>query len=200
MPPKKQQIWPDVQRLLLKRRDFTDLADRSVANSATAFLAWKAFLIVSYSESAKEQDRCARTVLESLKTFKDLWEDASKFVVALRIFEKASPRLIAEWYCDTELSKEAQNLRVDWALRTIKQLGADVANGRREEKQAKLLAQHMYAMRNAVIAHGAVHTSNQLFQQIVPCFERLTCRVTCASYAIRAEISLEAAMEHLGVK
>lgn len=200
MPPKQQHLWPDVGRLLRKRREFAGLADKSVANSATAFLAWKAFLIVSYDESAKEQDRCAATVINALEKFPELWADAEKFVLALQVFERASPRQVAEWYCDSQLDKQAQEKRVEWARRTIKLLKNDLSAGMKGEKQAERVASHMYAMRNAVIAHAAVHSSDMVFQRIVPCFERLTCRVTCATYALRAGMSLEDANRELEKK
>jgi|ERR1035437_4293991 hypothetical protein len=200
MPLKKQHLWPDVGRLLRKRREFVDLADKSVANSATAFLAWKALLIVSYTESVKEQDRCATTVSNALENFTELWEDADKFVSALQVFERASPRQVAEWYCDSQLDAQAREKRVEWARRTIKLLKSDLSAGTRGKKQAQLVASHMYAMRNAVIAHAAVHSSDMVFQRIVPCFEHLTCRVTCGSYALRAAMSLEDAMRELGIK
>lgn len=186
--------WSDVPRLLRKRRQFADLGDRSLASSVTAFLAWKAFLVVARGSAAgEEKQQCISTVAEVLSQHPGLWTAAEAFGKALRALRQASPAVVTDWYCDAAWDQAKSKRHVEWALRSIREINERIAAGQRTSAEAAILADHMYAMRSAVLAHVSVQSTGNLFQHLVPPFEQLTCRVACAGYAQRAGLDLSAA-------
>ena len=191
-----RRIWPDVARLLQKRREFLDIGDPTLASSVTAFLAWKAFLIVARgSTTGDEKSQCRRVVIEALDLYPALWANATSFVRALRPLQSASVNVVGDWYADPSRSQREVLSRVGWAQRSIGKLHAAMERKERDATFASDIADHAYAIRSAALAHGAVHSTGNLFQLIVPSFEDFVARVACARYASRAKLELIAAYE-----
>lgn len=196
--PARRRPWPDVPRLLTKRSEFRQLlGDPELAGSVTAFIAWKAFLIVARGIAEGDEKRQVREVFRvALSPDRDvLWDAASRFASALRGIALDSPALIAEWYADQAWEPTKRDSSVEWAKRSIRRLSDGLNAKQRLPELAELLADHAYAVRNAVIAHGAVHTNANHFHRVVPAFEQLVCLVTCAGYAARAGLPLTIVLE-----
>ena len=192
--------WPDVPRLLQKRREFQHIGDQSVATSVTAFLAWKAFLIVARgSSSGPEKDQCEALVRRMLFKFPELWPTAENFVRTLKTLSTASSSEIADWYADPSLSKKKIEDRVSWARRSIVNMSGALAVRTHTDSQALELAGHAYAVRSAVLAHGAIHSTGNRFAIVVPAFEDLSSQIASAGYAERADIPLSVAFEECHV-
>lgn len=197
---RSRKPWPDVPRLLQRRRHFQDLGDHSVASSVTAFLAWKAFLIVARgSSSGAEKDQCATLTSSMLSQHSDLWLPAVEFAKALKPLSRQTDMMLGDWYADPALSPREFENRVRWARRSIVKLNKDLSSGDRGEAVSKALTDHAYAIRSAVLAHGAIHSTGNLFELIVPAFEEFVSQVACAGYAERARIPLAEALEECRV-
>lgn len=195
-----RRIWPDVARLLQKRREFRDIRDPNVASSVTAFLAWKAFLIVVRgSATGDEKDQCREVVTRALVEFPILWENAEHFVKSLRPLQSQSANVVGDWYAEPSWTEAQTKGRVAWATRSIGRLHEAMTRKDHRETFAGEIAEHAYAIRSAVLAHGAVHSTGNLFQLIVPRFEDFVARVACAGYAHRAQLPLKEAYEECNV-
>jgi len=195
--------WPDVPRLLKKRNDFRQLlGDATLAGSVTAFIAWKAFLIIARGSLDGDEKAQVRGLFRAtMGADRDLlWIAASAFVTSLRGIAEGTPQSVADWYADQSWARAKRDGQVDWAKRSIGRLSAAFASGQRSAELAEQVADHVYAVRNAVIAHGAVHTNANHFQRVVPRFEHLTNLVTCAGYATRADLPLSTVMEECCVE
>jgi hypothetical protein len=189
-----------VPRLLQKRRDFRDLADPSVSSSVTAFLAWKAFLIVARGSSTGiEKIQCRHVVRATAATFPELRAPAKRFASALKAIAAGTPTTVADWYSDPALEADDTRKRVQWAKRSIAKLNETLSSDRVGDSVAEELADHVYAIRSAVLAHGAIHSTGNLFQLVVPAFEDFVSMVACAGYAQRAGITLTEALEECRV-
>jgi hypothetical protein len=193
--------WPDVPRLLQKRRQFAELGDRSLASSVTAFLAWKALLVVARgSETGDEKQQCIRTVTMALSHHPEFWAEAESFTRALRALTQVSAAVVQDWYCDTAWEPDKSARHAEWATRSIREANELMAEGRKDATLAERVGDHLYAMRSAVLAHASVQSTGNLFQLVVPPFEQLTCHVACGGWADRAGIALDVAMEECDVE
>lgn len=171
-----------------------------MATSVTAFLAWKAYLIVARgSVNGPEKVQCGRLATLMLGKFDELWPTAAAFAKALKPLTVASAVELTDWYADPSLPAKTIDKRVRWAKRSIASVNAAVERQARGDALAEELADHAYAIRSAVLAHGAIHSTGNRFQVIVPLFEEFTSRIACAGYADRAEISLQDAFEECRV-
>ena len=187
-------------RLLRKRREFGELTDQTVATSITAFMGWKAFLIVARgSHSGAEKAQCEATTVTVLNGFPELWQLTETFANRLRALRQESLPTAADWYCDPSWDQDQTEGRVRWAMRTIKELNEALTAGKRTPAVASLISDHVYAMRSAVLAHTSVQSTGNLFQHIVPSFEALVCALACGGYAARAKISLDQAKTECNV-
>ncbi len=186
--------WPDVPRLLQKRQDFLGL-EAALASSVTAFLAWKAFLIVARGGfQGSEKNQCSELISTALSRHPSLWPCARNFATSLKPLANESPAVVADWYAEESWEPDARERRVSWAKRTLREMAAANEHEKGGSRLLEHLSDHAYAVRSAVLAHGAIHTTANHFERIVPAFEVFVSHVACAGWAERARLSLDAAM------
>jgi hypothetical protein len=203
MRPQKRP-WQDVPRLLRARARFrTEFEDPNARSSVPAFLAWKALLIVAKGSSqGGERSQCAEAIKHAMASETLLRPHALAFVKNLQPFRSVSPAVVRDWYVDPQLEGPPARERVDYILRQIKRLAPlteqPAGSSFREEHLADL-ADQVYAVRCAVIAHVSVLSTGNLFQTVVPAFEDLTAGVALSAWAERARLTLREAEAETGV-
>lgn len=98
MNARKKRSFPDVHRLLWVREDFRALQGDG-ASSVPAFLAWKAFLIVTRLEtgSTEKEKVCAscRASIEQMGL--ELDGRINEFAMALSSVNNVTDPVVAEW-------------------------------------------------------------------------------------------------------
>jgi hypothetical protein len=161
-----------------------------VATSLTAFLTWKAFLITAKSVGVgAERDKCVKAVAEAIRVDAACQLAAAGFASALELLAEQSPIAIAEWLASDDDEAVARDGKVDRFQRAMRKL-----TPRKKAEPLPLgerftVAEYAYSFRNAVIAHGNVHSTGNLFQYLVPKFEELVLSVACVWYADRIGIT-----------
>lgn len=193
---KKRKPWGDVPRLLQQRERISAMLGQDVAASVTAFLVWKAFLITAKSVgTGSEKDRCVERITSAIEQEAACRAAAGQFALALEILCEQSNAAIAEWFAVDDGEAEQRDAVVLNFKRNVRRFTPRAKGAPLPPQDRFTIAYAAFALRNAVIAHGSVHSTGNLFELLVPRFEALICAVACQGYAQRLEISFEEARD-----
>lgn len=199
-PIPKNRPFKDVPRLLQMRSEIQGKKIGEYETSAvTAFLAWRAFLIVArQTEVGKEKDVCEKKIEEMLKQHNELKEVTEKFVKSLKPLIQQSENVVKDWYCD--IAQEPQYpFSVDTIRQKIKKMNEAFTHPEGWKGISRDITYHAYAIRNCVLAHGTMHSTGNLFQSIMPAFDNFVASIACAGYATQSKITFNEAKEECHV-
>lgn len=157
---------------------------QGIATSVTAFLAWKAFLITAKSQgSGSERDKCIPRIAEAIGAATECSSAAVAFASALEHLAAQSNAQIAEWLASDADEVPARDAKVARFKREVRRLSRRELDGSLSEEGRFLVAGCAFAIRNSVLAHGSVHSTDGLFAHVVPAFDEFVCAVACQGYA-----------------
>jgi hypothetical protein len=197
----RKKPWPDVPRLLQARARLATVFDEGVVSSVTAFLAWKAFLITAKSlGTGAERDRCTERIRDAIASEPTCARAAARFATALEILSEQSNVAVAEWLVSDGDDADKRDRTV---ARFRREVGKLTSRGRSEplaQPDRFSVAEWAFAFRNAVIAHGSVHSTGNLFRLLVPSFDEMVCAVACQGYSTQLGISFEEARDECNVQ
>jgi hypothetical protein len=180
--------------LLKQREQIRGMIGRDVATSVTAFLAWKAFLITAKSVgTGSEKNRCIERIAAAVENELACRAAAAQFAFALQILCGKSNVAIAEWVAVDDDDVEHRDRVVLNFKRDIHRLTPGAKGAPLAVEDRFTIARAAFAIRNAVIAHGSVHSTGDLFGLVVPAFDEFVCAVACQGYAQRLAIPYEEA-------
>ena len=181
-PIPKNHPFQDVSRLLQMRSEIREKKIGQFETSAvTAFLAWRAFLIVARKATGgHEKDFCAKKIKDMLVQHNELKEVTERFVNSLKQFPQQTEEVIKEWYFQPD--------DVPLIMREIKSMNETCIKPEGWKTISWQLTQHLFAIRNCVLAHGTMHSTGNLFQSIMPAFDNFVASIACAGYATQFKI------------
>jgi hypothetical protein len=200
----KRLRFRDAVRLLEKRRTFeSEVSDPAHYLSISAYLSWRAFIIVSRGtcDGSSETEKTQQLIVRAFLDHPGLQRYLIPFAKAIREIARASDITMREWYCDPDLPGDVQSRRVEDARRRIKRIVHDVlGDGTLSINTCYDIGQDIYAIRSAVIAHASITTGGNLFDATVESFADVVAIASCAGIADRSKLPVDEVMRivHVG--
>ena len=188
----KNRPFSDVPRLLQMRSEIKGKKiGQFETNAVTAFLAWRAFLIVARTATGgHEKNFCLKKIKATLEEHNELKEVTESFVNSLKQFTQQPEEVIKEWYSPPN--------DVTIIMREINDMNVECTKPGGWKKPWPL-TEHLFAIRNCVLAHGTMHSTGNLFQSIMPAFDNFIASIACAGYATQSKITFNKAKEECHV-